>query len=104
MDSDQIQAPQPSNGETGDPLRRFHPVPFPVEIELARFDLDLQTLLRTREGDTVRTGRTQGSPMRLIAGRVELATADIMALDGRLAARVERVLTKGDEPPHNGAL
>lgn len=78
----------PSNG-----LDRFHHLPFRVEIELGRITLDIETILRLREGDVLRTSQKAGAPARVMVAGVELGSADIVTVKDRAAARIAKIST-----------
>ena len=80
-------------------LERFEHVPFLIELELGRIALDLETILKLREGDVLRIDQAVGIPARVIAGGVELGFADLVAHDHRVAARIVRIAL----PPASGA-
>ena len=72
-------------------LARFHRVPLLVELELGCLALNLESILRLREGDVLRIGQPAGSPLRVLAGGVELGFADLVSLENQVAARITRV-------------
>ncbi len=72
-------------------LERFNHIPFPVELELGRIDLDLQSILRLREGDELRTTQSAGVPVRVFAGGVEFAVADLVTVENKVAARIAKI-------------
>jgi flagellar motor switch/type III secretory pathway protein FliN len=84
--------------DVSDSLAQFHHVPFRVELELGRIALDIQTILRLREGDVLRTNQPAGAGVRLLAGGVEIATADIVTVKEKAAARITTVAI----PPARG--
>lgn len=85
--------------ETAASLDRFEHVPLLVELELGRLVMDLESVLKLREGDVLRIPLQAGVPLRVLAGGVELGFADLVTLDGEVAARV----TKISQPPSTGA-
>lgn len=72
-------------------LERFHDLPFPIELEVGRIALDLESVLRLQEGDVLRTGRAAGAPLPVLAGGVRVALADLVTIKDKVAARITRV-------------
>jgi len=72
-------------------LERFDHVPFPVELELGRIDIDLESILRLREGDELRTTQSASLPVRVFAGGVEFALADLVTVEDKVAARIAKI-------------
>lgn len=77
--------------DTPENFDRFDHVPFPVELELGRIQLDLESILRLREGDELRTDRPSGVPVRVFAGGVEFALADLVTVQDKVAARITKI-------------
>lgn len=77
--------------ETPENLERFDHVPFPVELELGRIDIDLESILRLREGDELRTSQSVGQPVRVFAGGVQFALADLVTVEDKVAARIAKI-------------
>ena len=80
--------------ETGANLARFHRVPFVVELEMGRLALDLESILRLREGDVLRIDHPAGVPLRVLVGGVELGFADMVTMENQVAARITRISTR----------
>jgi|GraSoiStandDraft_60_1057301.scaffolds.fasta_scaffold815138_2 flagellar motor switch/type III secretory pathway protein FliN len=72
-------------------LARFYRVPLLVELELGHFALNLESILRLREGDVLRIDQPAGVPLRVMAGGVELGFADLVTLENQVAARITRI-------------
>jgi len=70
---------------------RYHHVPLLIEVELGSVALDLQNILKMREGDVLRIDQAVGVPLRVLAGGVELGFADLVIMDNRVAARITRI-------------
>lgn len=75
-------------------IERFYSVPFAVEVELTRLPMDLEGVLKLQEGDVLQTRQQIGAPLRVYAGGVELARADLVTLDGKIAARIAQISPK----------
>lgn len=74
-----------------DSLERFHELPFPIELELGRIALDIESILKLQEGDVLRTDRAAGAPVALLAGGVRVAVADLVNVKDKAAARINRI-------------
>lgn len=83
-------------------LARFHRVSLPVELELGHVVLDLQSILRLREGDVLRMDQPEGAPIRVLVGGVELGFADLVTLKDRVAARIARISNRQSPGAPNG--
>jgi flagellar motor switch/type III secretory pathway protein FliN len=74
-----------------DSLERFHDLPFPIEVELGRIAIDIESVLGLQEGDVLRTERPAGAPLPVLAGGVRVAFADLVTMKDKVAARITRV-------------
>ena len=70
---------------------RYHHVPLLIEVELGSVALDLQTILKLREGDVLRIEQPLGVPLRVLAGGIEVGFADLVVMDNQVAARITRI-------------
>ena len=75
-------------------LARLNRVPLLVELELGRLALDLENILRLREGDVLLIDQQAGVPLRLLVGGVELGFADLVTMENQVAARITRITTQ----------
>jgi flagellar motor switch/type III secretory pathway protein FliN len=82
-----------------DNLARFHEVPFPIELELGRIAVDLESVLRLKEGDVWRTDLAAGAPLPVLAGGVRIAFADLVTIKNKVAARINRIQGGRDGRP-----
>ena len=85
-------------------LARLHRVPLLVELELGRLALDLESILRLREGDVLRIDQPAGVPLRVLVGGVELGFADLVTMENQVAARITRISTpQSSGGPHGSS-
>ena len=77
--------------DSSNDLARFHDVPLQVELQLGSIALDVQTILRLREGAVLKTSQAAGSGVRVLAGGVDIAGADILNANGKAAARITSI-------------
>lgn len=82
-----------------DSIERFHDVPFPIELELGRIAVDLESVLRLKEGVVLRTDLAAGAPLPVVAGGVKIALADLVTIKNKVAARINRVQGGRDGRP-----
>jgi flagellar motor switch protein FliN len=83
---------------------RFHRVPFLVELELGRLALDIENILRLREGDVLRIESPAGVPLRVLVGGVELGFAELVTMENQVAARITRISTpQSSGGPHGSS-
>jgi flagellar motor switch/type III secretory pathway protein FliN len=75
-------------------LTRFEGLPFPVEVELGSLVLTIGEIFALREGAVLRTDHAAGAPVALQVGGIELATADIVVMEGSLSIRITRLTDK----------
>ena len=75
-------------------LERFEELPFAVEVELGQAVMTIGEIFGLQEGAVLRTNHPAGEPFTLRAGGVDLATADIIVVDGAMAARISKMAEK----------
>ena len=88
--------------DTTDTLDRFQHVPFLIELELGRLALDLESILRLREGDVLPIDQQAGVPLRVLAGGIELGFADLVTSENQVAARITRISQLPASGGHHG--
>ena len=75
-------------------LERFEELPFAVEVELGQLVMTIGEIFDLQEGAILRTDHPAGEPFTLRAGGVDLATADIIVVDGAISARINKMAEK----------
>ena len=78
-------------------LDRFQSLPIPVELELGHVDAGLESILKLREGDVIRTDVAAGSPLAVKAGGVTVGEAELIAVKEKAAARIVSAGPRGDD-------
>ena len=81
---------------------RFHHVPVLIEVELGSIAMDLENILRLRDGDVLHIGEPVGIPLRVLAGGVELGSADLVTVDQQVSARITRISQAQTPGGHGG--
>jgi len=75
-------------------LHRFEELPFAVEVEVGQLVMTIGEIFELQEGAVLRTNHPAGEPFTLRAGGVDLATADIIVVDGVMSARINKMTEK----------
>jgi len=79
-------------------LERFEELQFTVEVELGKLVMTIGEIFELQEGAVLRTDHPVGEPLILRAGGVDLATADIIVVDGAISARINKMAEKAKAP------
>lgn len=80
------------------PTRTIEGAKVPVSVELGRAEVMFQDLLGLEVGDTIRLNAAIGDPLRIrINERCKFLGAPGTTREGKLAAKVTKVLSEGDE-------
>lgn len=75
-------------------LDRFGNLSFPLELELGDLTMTVQEMFDLKEGAVLRTNHPAGTPFTLRAGGADLATADLVVVEGEFSARIKNLLAK----------